>query len=270
MTARIASLPMYDFANLRGAHDALWMAIANELAERGVDDVPRSLERERPHRELWRSSGLLFGQACEYPLAKSFGGSLRILATPRYSAPGCEAGFYRSAIVVRVQDSSESLAAFRSKRCVVNEPDSNSGMNLLRAAVAPLAEGGRFFRSVHLSGSHRQSVEMVAAYEADIAAVDCVTLAHLRSFYPALLGKVRILCWTPRAPSLPFVTARATDRSTVDALREALAAVLEDSSLQAVRDRLLLTGVDLRPDPHLSRSRQLERAALDLSYPALA
>jgi hypothetical protein len=56
----------------------------------------------------------------------------------------------------------------------------------------------------------------------------------------------------------------------VDALRAALTSVLADSTLQAVRDRLLLTGIDLRPDPHFSRSRQLERAALDLSYPALA
>ena len=37
---------------------------------------------------------------------------------------------------------------------------SNSGMNLLRAAVAPLANGAAFFGSVSVSGSHRRSVEL--------------------------------------------------------------------------------------------------------------
>ncbi|MEJ1964134.1 MAG: PhnD/SsuA/transferrin family substrate-binding protein [Gammaproteobacteria bacterium] len=270
MSARIAALPMYDFAELRAAHDALWDALGNALVESGVSDVPSHLTRDLPHRHVWRDPSLLFGQACEYPIAKSFGGVLALVATPRYSAPGCEGAFYRSAIIVRAQDPADALAAFRGRRCVVNEPDSNSGMNLLRAAVAPLACGAPFFESVHLSGSHRQSVEMVAGHEADIAAIDCVTLAHLQKLYPALVAKVRTLCWTPCSPSLPFVTAHATDERTVEVLRSALAAVVSDESLSPVRERLFLEGVDLQPDTGLGRLRQLERGAAALGYSSLA
>jgi len=267
---RIAVLPMYDFADLRSAHDTLWSAIAEALTESGVPDVPPALTREVAHRDAWSDPGLLFGQACEYPIAKSFGDQLTLVATPRYSAEGCEDAYYRSAVIVRAQDAAETLAGFRDRRCVVNELDSNSGMNLLRAAIAPLAGGARFFQSVHLSGSHRQSVEMVAGYEADIAAIDCVTLAHLRRLYPSLVEKVRILCWTPKSPSLPFVTAAGTDPETLDALRSALDAVMTDASLQKVRERLYLDGVDLQPDIRLSRLRQLERSAAAWAYPALA
>jgi len=53
-------------------------------------------------------------------------------------------------------------------------------MNLLRAAVAPLAKGGAFFDSVTMSGSHWHSVQMVASGHADLTAVDCVSWAHFR------------------------------------------------------------------------------------------
>lgn len=47
--------------------------------------------------------------------------------------------FGQSAIVVRADHPAETLAELRGSRWVVNEAASNSGMNLLRAAVAPPA-----------------------------------------------------------------------------------------------------------------------------------
>ncbi|HEV7445323.1 MAG TPA: phosphate ABC transporter substrate-binding protein, partial [Steroidobacteraceae bacterium] len=152
---RIAALPMYDFPQVRDAHDAFWTALAGRLTAAGLRDVPRELSRDLGHFDVWRHPELLFAQGCEYPLAKSFADRVRLVATPRYSAPGCEGGNYRSAIIVRREETG-SLTDFRGRRCVVNEMDSNSGMNLLRAAVAPLAGGARYFASVAVSGSHRR------------------------------------------------------------------------------------------------------------------
>ena len=266
MSARIAALPMYDFAELRPAHDALWDVLRTALLDSGIRNVPSQLTRDLSHRDVWRHPALLLSQASEYPIATSFDEVLTLVATPRYSAAGCDGASYRSAIIVRTQDPADTLAEVRGRRCVVNEMDSNSGMNLLRAAVAPLAGGVKFFESVQLSGSHRHSAEMVARHDADVAAVDCVTFAHLQKLYPALTEKVRRLCWTPSSPSLPFVTAHTTDKRTLDALRSALAAL---TSLRSTRDRLLLEGVDLQPDPKLTRLRQLEHAAAALGYPEL-
>jgi ABC-type phosphate/phosphonate transport system substrate-binding protein len=104
---------------------------------------------------------------------------------------------FAGAIIVRAHEPAESLVALRDRRCVVNEADCNILETLIRAALeAPADMCNRFFGSVHLSGSHRQSVEMVAGYEADVAAVDSSTLAQLKGLYPALLDKVRVLCWT--------------------------------------------------------------------------
>jgi len=265
----IAALPMYDFPELREAHDLLWAAIARRLGVAGVASVPSQLTRSLSHRATWMHPGLLFGQACEYPVSKSFRERLRIIATPRYQAPGCVDASYRSAIVVRKQDSAGSLEDLRHRRCVANEADSNSGMNLFRAAVAPLANGAAFFQSVEFSGSHLGSLQQVAAGEADVTAVDCVTLAHLQRHQLQLVSQLRVLDWTPASPCLPFVTSHRTSDDMLEKLRSVLADVLVDPLLGSVRGTLLLEGIDPSPDPAFTRVTQLELEAVRWRYPQL-
>ena len=85
-------------------------------------------------------------------------------------------------------------------------------MNLLRAAVAPLAEGGRFFGSVVVSGSHLRSVEMVASGEADVASIDCVSFAHFQRLYPSLVSGVRVLTLDGFEPQLALHHCRLSKR----------------------------------------------------------
>jgi hypothetical protein len=236
---RIAALPMYDFPPLHAATDAYWSAIAAHLRAAGTADIPSVLTRDMNHVDTWRDPRLLFGQACQYPLASAWHASVRLLA-------------------------------IRGRRGAVNERDSNSGSNLLRAAIAPLAEHGRFFASVELTGGHLASVRAVAEGRADVAAIDCVSYAHIRRLSPELTARLRILDWTPSSPGLPYVTARASDASIASALRAALAHVHADPALAAVRDALLLTGIDFAVDEDYVEVRQLERDALERGYPQLA
>jgi ABC-type phosphate/phosphonate transport system substrate-binding protein len=260
---------MYDFPDLQDAHDALWAALSLRMVAAGVADTPLQLTRHLEHFEAWGHPSLLFGQGCEYPLAESFVDSIRLVATPRYTAPGCEGTLYRSAIVVHAKNPAETLADLRNRRCAINEATSNSGMNLLRASIAPLANGTRFFESVVFSGSHRRSVDMVGEGEADVAAVDCVSFAHFRRLYPSAVAKLRVLDWTPASPSLPFITASATSGATLRILRSSLTNVLADPELDSVRKRLLLDGVDLEPVAGFREIRRLKRKAVESGYPVV-
>jgi ABC-type phosphate/phosphonate transport system substrate-binding protein len=260
----VASLPMYDFPELRGAHDVFWGALAARLISAGLPYVPRGLTYNVRHGEVWRDPSLLFAQGCEYPLATSFADHVRLVAAPMYSAAGCEGARYRGAIVVR--GGFATLADLRGRRCAINELDSNSGMNLLRAAIAPLATGGRFFASIVVSGSHLRSVEMVASGEADVASVDCVSFAHFQRLYPSVVGELRVLAWTPSSPSLPFITARSVSDAMVRALRSALADLFDDDRLAPVREQLLLSGVDLAPKEGFEEVLALERGAVKEGY----
>jgi ABC-type phosphate/phosphonate transport system substrate-binding protein len=140
---------------------------------------------------------------------------------------------------------------------------------LFRAAIAPMAAGAPFFESVAVSGSHWNSARMVACGWVDVAAVDCVTFAHLRRCDPALVAKLRMLDWTPASPSLPYITAKATDDATLQALRDAMAGASVDSRLTTVCKSLFLVGFDFEPDRSLSAIREHEQRAAGLGYPVL-
>jgi ABC-type phosphate/phosphonate transport system substrate-binding protein len=267
---QIAGLPMYDYPELAATHDAWWTAVSSRLAAAGIPDVPRKLTRSLGHFDIWTHARLLLGQGCEYPLATRFAGAVRLVATPRYSVPGCESeSHYRSAIVVRADDPAETLADLRQRRCAINEGDSNSGMNLLRAAIAALAGGQRFFESVAVSGSHRGSAAMVAAGKADVTALDCVSFAHFQRLDPSIVTQLRVLGWTPPTPSPPFITARATDATTFQVLRSVLASAMADPALAATNAALFLTGFDFEPDSSLDKVLSHERQAAALGYPTL-
>jgi ABC-type phosphate/phosphonate transport system substrate-binding protein len=110
---------------------------------------------------------------------------------------------------------------------------------------------------------------MVVRGGADVAALDCVSYAHFQRLYPALAAGLRVIAWTPASACLPFVTARSTNDEVLAALRAALTAVVEDPSIAPLCARLLLTGIDVAPDPGFTRVLSLERDAAALGYPVL-
>lgn len=268
MSARIASLGMYDSDALHDANDRLWTAIAGHLRAAGLDRIPAALDRSRPLAAIWDDPDLLLAQTCGYPLMTRWQGRLRYVATPCYRAPGCDGATHRSRVVVREDDDTETLAGFRGRRVALNDRHSNTGMNLLRALAAPLAQAGRFFGAVIETGSHAASARAVADGAADVAAIDAVTFAHLDRDAPDLTRTLRTLSWTTDTPGLPFVTAAATPPRIVRILRQAIALAIQDE--RAAADRLLLDRIEpigLRP---YRRVTTLESRSVRAGYPALA
>lgn len=260
----VATLPMYDLPELHAANDAFWMGVSERLRAWGID-APKVLTRGADLDTIWLDAGLLLAQTCGYPLVTTLKDKVSLLATPEYSAPGCEGPLYRSAIVVRAADGSAGLSSLRGRRCAVNGAASNSGMNVLRAAVAKLANGGRFFSEVVWTGSHAGGVDAVAEERADVAAIDCVTWAHLQSFRPAVTDRLRVLEWTAATPGLPLITSCHTDAATRDALLHAL----EDVVQELASTVLLITGFARLPMAAYETIRTLEQEAASRSYPCL-
>ena len=237
----IAALPMYDFDELREATDALWSAIASRLGP----TAPASLSRGADPEQYWADPDLLLGQTCGYPLVTSLRGKVTLLATPHYRAAGCTGALYRSAVIVRAGDPAQSLADLRGRICAVNDPASNSGMNLLRAAIAPFAAGStRFFGGIVMTGDHVGSIRAVAEGRADVASIDCVTWAHVGHLRPSETAGLRVLAWTESSPGLPLVTSVHTTAAVRRALMRALHEVANDPTLAPVRDALRLEGFE--------------------------
>ncbi len=269
MTERVAALPMYDLPELHEANDALWAGLRVRLSAHGVS-APEALDRTLPLDALWRHPGLLLAQTCGYPLGKTLYDKVRLIGTPRYIAQGCEGPFHRSVVVVRANDKAESLLELKGRHCAVNALDSNTGMNLLRAEIAPLARGKPFFASVSVTGAHLASARAVAEGEADLAAIDCVTWAHLRRHRPAVTGQLRVLAWTARTPGLPLISAPGHSRTVYRALGAAIEDAMADPALKDARRLLLLEGVNVLPLTHYRAATYLEDLAVRQAYPVLA
>ena len=227
--AFFAALPMYDFSEVAWANDALWRAMALRLWDGGID-APLSLTRGGDIGAEWRDPRLLFGQTCGYPYVTELRDTVALIATPDYAFPGCESGTHRSFLIRRADDPRSGIGAFRDAVAAINSTTSNSGMNLFRAAIAPLSQGRPYFAKVVTTGSHAGSIGAVADGEADIAAIDCVSFALISRAAPAIARRLAIVAETPRSPCLPFIASAELPPKTIASVREALFAALADPS----------------------------------------
>jgi ABC-type phosphate/phosphonate transport system substrate-binding protein len=259
------ALPMYNVSpRLRDGYEAF----AAALLQQADLDHETTLVRDVPLPGFWARADLLLSQTCGYPYVTGLRDDVTLLATPCYEVPGCEGSDYRSALVVRAGGGIATLADARARVAAVNDAHSNSGMNLLRHAVAPLARDGRFFADVQWSGSHATSVAMVREGAADIAAIDCVTWAYLDAEYPAAVAGLAVLGYSATAPGLPLVAGANVPSASVDRLRAALLA--PGPALLATLAPLRILGFAYRDDAAYGRITQLEDEAARLGYPALA
>jgi ABC-type phosphate/phosphonate transport system substrate-binding protein len=267
--ALIASLAMYDFPWTAEAYGTLWAAMANRLRASGVDAPPR-LTRGGDLHETWRRANLILGQTCGYPYVTALRQRVALVATPIYAFPGCEGAQHRSFVVARKEAAGRCLEDFAGVRVALNAYDSNSGMNLFRATVAPLAKGRRFFGSAVVTGAHVASLEAVIEGRADIAAIDCVTFGLLRRGRPSLTDAVTLIAETPLSPALPLVMNADLAKTYLKPVRAALFAALEDPALANARETLGLVGAEILDDADYDRVAAFEREAVALGYPELA
>jgi hypothetical protein len=266
----IASLPMYDLPEVRGATDAFWRSVARRLAEDGLADIPETLVRDGPYDALWSNPALLFSQSCGYPVTHELAGKVRIVATPLYRAHGCEGGSYRSVMIVGASSAASALSDLRGKVCAINDLSSHSGMNALRALIAPLSGGRRFFASVRRSGAHLASLAMVGAGEADVASIDCVTYALAARAMPDLVAATRPIAWSASMPACPYITRGSASDELVARIRSAVAAVVHDPDLAWARHELLLEGITILPMEAYGAILHLEGEAARIGYATLA
>jgi ABC-type phosphate/phosphonate transport system substrate-binding protein len=232
---------MYDAD--RAAVQAWWAGVAARLRAEGIDDVPPALTWPEHLQAHWLAPRLLLSQACGLPLVTTLAGRVQVVGAFRYSAPGCAGLDYRSELVAR-QDDATTIEAYRGRIAAINAFDSHSGAYALRAHVAPLATDGAFFARYRVTGSHRRSIDAVRCGDADVAAIDVITLAGLRRQAPDLLQGLRIIGSTERVTGLPLITAAGTSATELSALQRALACACEAAALDKARAALFIEGFE--------------------------
>ena len=201
---RFVACGMYAFT---AAQQQAWRQLFEHLFE--LEGLRGQVELRFEHSAaLLRDPAMWFGHTCGYPLMTRLLEHVRPFCVPLFDVPGTSGKLYSSRFIVAADSDIDSIAASRGRVAAINGPDSNSGMNVLRHAVAALADGKRFFDRVVTTGRHLDSLRAVAEGAADIAAIDCVSFQLIADIEPELCARVRVIGDSVQTCGLPLVMPR--------------------------------------------------------------
>ncbi|MGI9401235.1 MAG: phosphate/phosphite/phosphonate ABC transporter substrate-binding protein, partial [Rhizobiaceae bacterium] len=187
MTA-IACLPMYDWPEIRSSWDCLWSATRNQLRARNVETPDRLIHIE-DYQPIWTDPDLLLGQTCGWPFVSGLQEQVTAFARFDVGLPGLKPGDYQSVYLARNARQIENLSEIgnwirnEKPRIAINNANSQSGCRVLGECFDIPYEVG--VDQFVFSGSHRNSIRMLASGEADLCAVDAVSWRYALAHEPA-------------------------------------------------------------------------------------
>lgn len=227
----IASLPMYDWPEVRTDLDHYWQSLRAAIGS-GPPHLTRGFDDYLAH---WLRPDLLLSQTCGMPYRTALHGKVTLIGTPDYGLPDCPAGYYHSVLVVNAQDDRSQLPDLMADIFAYNEPGSQSGW---AAPVTYAAAQGLRWSRLLATGGHRASIHAVATGRAALAAIDAVTWELALRHDPAA-RRLRVLARTTSTPGLPYISALGEPAAP---MRTAIAQAIA-SLTPATRTALMLRGI---------------------------
>ena len=121
-----------------------------------------------------------------------------------------------------------------------------------------------------MSGRHLDSIALIAARKADVAAIDCVTFGLAAKHALHSVSAVRVLRETRAAPALPYVARSNAPEEARKRSEAALQDAMANPNLGEIREALLLYGfIELSFTDYAVMS-EMEAEAAAMGYPELA
>ena len=245
----IASLMMYQHPQLLEAHNRYWQLIRNNLREAGLDS-PETLSQDTEEFTVWKHPELVLSQTCGMPYRTWLHDTVALVGTPDFAVTDCPPGYYRSALVVRADDSRATLDEFQQATFAYNQTFSQSGYAAPFWHLKPL---GFWFENRLHTEQHLESARAVAEGRADIASLDAVSWRLALRYEPFTAG-LRVIEWTKPTPGLPLITAKRHDPAVIFmAVERAIAQLTdEDRGLLGIKGLMRIAEEDylavLNPD----------------------
>ncbi|MFP2927867.1 PhnD/SsuA/transferrin family substrate-binding protein [Pyxidicoccus sp. 3LG] len=180
-----------------------------------------------------------------------------VMRAPRYG----NQPLYFSDLIVREDSGFRRFEDLKGATLVYNEEKSNSGYNMPRSFLIEhgLTEG--FFGKVIRSGSHEQSIRMVATGEADASFVDSMVLDYDREKHFGFAGQVRVMMSLGPEAIPPVVVSTKMAPELRARMRLALLHMHEDSEGRRILDEALLSRFVPVEDAHYDGIRRRHELA---------
>lgn len=214
----IANLPMYDRPELTDAHNEFWNLIKDNLIDAGLKP-PAKLAQNAGEFKCWTDTSFYFSQTCGKPYSNILHENVTLTGTPDYDLEDCPPGYYRSAYIINKFDDRENLSDHKNSLFAYNDKNSQSGYHVTK----------NYFTNEIESGSHINSVKMVAGKTAEIAAIDANSL-KLMTEYDDFVKDIKIIEWSDPTPTLPFIAFKGANQELFfNAIKNAIASLSQKS-----------------------------------------
>lgn len=218
----IASLGMYDRAEVQASNDRLWALMRDGLRSAGLSAPDHLTRGPEAYWPAWEARDLVLSQTCGFPYRVKLHGKVTLVGTPDFNVEGCAPGHYRSVFVAAKTDARRDVLQFDGASLAFNEDLSQSGW----AAPQNFAlSQGIELRPALRTGGHLLSARAVAEGRAEIAALDAITWAIIQR-HEAFAANLQVVGVTDPTPGLPYISARGADAGLLfDIVAAAIAAL---------------------------------------------
>jgi phosphonate transport system substrate-binding protein len=218
------------------------------------------------------------GFVCGLPYVHNFAqGNYELIAIPVMSmkkgafkdAKGYEniPGKYYSYTIVRKDSPLKTWADLKGKSYAFSEMTSNSGYNLPRAKLVSIGiRDWKYFSKVVVSGSHEESIRLVANGVVDASSVDSLVLDYDRTLKAPAALNVRIIEHLGPAGIPPVVISKKADQSIKQPMMNVMIGMHNDPEGKKILDKALMTRFDPPTDRNYDDVRAYEKTAKNAGF----
>ena len=221
------------------------------------------------------------GYVCGLPYTHKFAeGKYELLAIPfmgmkkgtHPDAQGYEdvPGKYYSYTIVHKDSPIKSWQDLKGKTYAFNDMGSNSGYNMPRYKLVKLGakSWSSYFSKVIVSGSHEESIRLVARKAIDASSVDSLVLDYDRSLNDPDAHNVRIIehLHPGGAGAPPVVVSKKADPSIKKSLLDVMLNMHKDPDGKKILAKALVSHFGPPDDSNYDDIRKMEKAAQDAGF----
>lgn len=173
---------------------------------------------------------------------------------------------YFSDLIVRKDSKFKKLEDLRGATFVYNEESSNSGYNLPRYKMLKLGLTQGFFGKVIRSGSHEESIRLVATGKADASYVDSLVIDFDRETGNGWASEVKVLDSLGPAGIPPVVVSGKVSAEVRQRIKQALLTMNKDPDGRRILDDALVERFVEVDDSNYDDVRQQYQAAVKAGF----
>ena len=173
---------------------------------------------------------------------------------------------YYSYVIVNKKSQYQNFTDLKGSHFAYNDEISNSGYNMPRAHLIDLDKTSGFFAKVSRSGSHEESIRMVATGEADASAIDSLVYDYDYLYNPVYVNKTRIIQVLGPAGIPPVVIAAKTPKHIKNKIKNILINMSEDTEGKKILDKALVDRFVEVSDDNYDSIRLMKKKSLDSGY----